>query len=168
MFELCVDAYNSPSNPPSTVEATLYAIKLPSSGTTGEAVPIPGADVFASSNSGYTSACVSGFSYPFHTVADIDGQGQANVTFQTYVQLPTSNGLGAVRIFWRRRISPAPGSPSFGDVPASDAAYQYIEALVASGVTAGCGGGNYCPDSALTRRQMAVFLSKALGLHFPN
>ena len=33
---------------------------------------------------------------------------------------------------------------------------------------AGCGSGNFCPDSPLTRRQMAVFLSKALGLHWPN
>jgi hypothetical protein len=32
--------------------------------------------------------------------------------------------------------------------------------------TAGCGGGNYCPDAPLTRGQMAAFLSKALGLHF--
>ena len=32
----------------------------------------------------------------------------------------------------------------------------------------GCGSGNYCPDANLTRGQMAVFLSKAMGLHFPN
>jgi S-layer homology domain len=65
------------------------------------------------------------------------------------------------------QVSPAPGSPTFNDVPVSDPAFQYIEALVASGVTAGCGGGNYCPDSPLTRRQMAVFLAKALGLQWP-
>ncbi len=53
-------------------------------------------------------------------------------------------------------------------MPASDGAYSFIEALVASGVTAGCGNGNYCPDAPLTRRQMAVFLSKALGLHWQN
>ena len=57
---------------------------------------------------------------------------------------------------------------TFGDVPLSDPAFQYIEALAASGITSGCGGGNYCPDNPLTRRQMAVFLSKALGLHWPN
>ena len=28
--------------------------------------------------------------------------------------------------------------------------------------------GNYCPDAPLTRGQMAVFLSKALGLHWPE
>ncbi len=45
--------------------------------------------------------------------------------------------------------------------------FQFIEALYASGITAGCGGGNYCPDSPLTRGQMAVFLAKALGLQWP-
>ena len=65
------------------------------------------------------------------------------------------------------QVSPAPGTPTFNDVPLSDPAFQYVEALVASGVTAGCGGGNYCPDLPLTRRQMAVFLAKALGLQWP-
>ena len=35
-------------------------------------------------------------------------------------------------------------------------------------ITGGCGGGNFCPNANLTRRQMAVFLAKALGLHWPN
>jgi hypothetical protein len=52
-------------------------------------------------------------------------------------------------------------------VPTSDGAFQYVEALAASGITSGCGNGNYCPDAPLTRRQMAVFLAKALGLHWP-
>jgi hypothetical protein len=83
-------------------------------------------------------------------------------------QIPNSQPLfGWVEIWWRRVVSPAPASPTFGDVPASDAGYQYIEALAASGITGGCGNGNYCPDAPLTRRQMAVFLAKALGLHWP-
>ena len=36
----------------------------------------------------------------------------------------------------------------------------YIATLVANGLTAGCGGGNYCPTSPVTRQQMAVFLLK--------
>ena len=39
--------------------------------------------------------------------------------------------------------------------------YAYIVTLVANGVTAGCGGGNYCPDANVTRAQMAAFLLKA-------
>jgi hypothetical protein len=36
----------------------------------------------------------------------------------------------------------------------------YIASLVANGLTAGCGGPNYCPTSSVTRQQMAVFLLK--------
>jgi hypothetical protein len=38
------------------------------------------------------------------------------------------------------------------------------ERLFAEGVTAGCGGGNYCPEDPNTRGQMAVFLTKAFHL----
>jgi len=74
--------------------------------------------------------------------------------------------LASVILSYQLDVSPAPGTPTFGDVPPSDPAFQYIEALVASGITAGCSGGNYCPDAPLTRRQMAVFLAKALGLQW--
>ena len=74
-----------------------------------------------------------------------------------------------VEVAWHRTVSPAPASASFGDVPPSHPFFQFIEALKASGITGGCGNGtNYCPDSPLTRGQMAVFLAKALGLHWPN
>jgi hypothetical protein len=77
-------------------------------------------------------------------------------------------GFKAAEIRWQREVSPAPGTPTFGDVPTDDPAFAFIEALAASGITAGCGGGNYCPEALLTRRQMAVFLAKALGLHWPD
>lgn len=80
----------------------------------------------------------------------------------------SSTRFAGAKLGYRLQVSPAPVSPTFGDVPTSDPGFQYIEALVASGVTAGCGGGNYCPDATLTRRQMAVFLAKALGLYWPN
>ncbi len=70
-------------------------------------------------------------------------------------------------IAYKLQVSPAPASATFGDVPTSDFGFQYIEALVASGVTGGCGGGNYCPDNFVTRRQMAIFIAKALGLQWP-
>lgn len=74
--------------------------------------------------------------------------------------------FSAVRIFYRLQVSPAPATATFGDVPASHPFFQFVEAVAAAGITAGCGGGNYCPDAPLTRGQMAVFLSKGLGLHF--
>jgi hypothetical protein len=75
--------------------------------------------------------------------------------------------LGAY-IGYRLQVSPAPETASFGDVPTDHPYFRFIEALYASGITAGCGAGNYCPGNAITRGEMAVFLAKALGLHFPN
>jgi hypothetical protein len=77
-------------------------------------------------------------------------------------------GLRAVKVLYHLQVSPPPATSDFGDVPTSDPAFQFIEALFKSGITAGCGGGNYCPDDPLTRRQMAVFLAKALGLNWPD
>ena len=78
-----------------------------------------------------------------------------------------STSVGAVRVYYRLRVSPAPGVATFPDVPTGHPFFQFVEALAASEITAGCGGGNFCPDSPITRKQMAAFLSIALGLHFP-
>ncbi len=51
-------------------------------------------------------------------------------------------------------------SPSFSDT-AGHWAEDWIEALSADGITAGCGNGKYCPNMATTRAQMAVFLMRA-------
>ena len=71
-----------------------------------------------------------------------------------------------VIVHWKRQVSPAPATATFNDVPTGHWAFQFIEALSDSGITAGCGGGIFCPDNTLTRAEMAVFLSKALGLHY--
>jgi hypothetical protein len=52
----------------------------------------------------------------------------------------------------------------FGDVSASHWAAAWIKQLVAEGITAGCGSGNYCPEQPVTRAQMAVFLVRTFGL----
>jgi hypothetical protein len=70
-------------------------------------------------------------------------------------------------VYWTRQVSPAPPMATFGDVPTSHPFFQFVEALAKSGITGGCGGGSFCPDAALTRGQMAVFLAKALGLQWP-
>jgi parallel beta-helix repeat protein len=53
---------------------------------------------------------------------------------------------------------PAATGTVFPDVPASNIYAPWIEELQRQGLTAGCGGGNYCPDAPVTRAQMAVFL----------
>jgi len=54
------------------------------------------------------------------------------------------------------------GTPMFNDVPASNPFCRWIEELARRGVVAGCGGGAFCPDSVVTRAQMAVFLLRTL------
>jgi uncharacterized repeat protein (TIGR03803 family) len=49
----------------------------------------------------------------------------------------------------------------FLDVPATDSFHDFVETIFRHGVTAGCGGGNYCRNGSATRAQMAVFLLKA-------
>jgi hypothetical protein len=74
-----------------------------------------------------------------------------------------------VRIVYRLAVSPSPAVATFpSDVPTTHPLFRFVEALAAAGVTGGCGTGQYCPDAPITRGQMAVFLSSALGLHFPD
>ena len=45
----------------------------------------------------------------------------------------------------------------------------YDAIVIGSGISGGCGDGTtFCPDANLTRRQMAIFLAKALGPHWTN
>jgi hypothetical protein len=59
---------------------------------------------------------------------------------------------------------PACGTSKFNDVPASSPFCPWIMALANRGVVTFCGEGNYCPDLAVTREEMSVFLSVAFGL----
>lgn len=57
-------------------------------------------------------------------------------------------------------FSPANVSPTFGDT-SGHWAEDWIEVLKNDGITSGCAAGLYCPDSSVTRGQIAVFLLKA-------
>jgi len=76
---------------------------------------------------------------------------------------------GQMAVFLCRAASRAPvypAQPTFGDVPSSNPQYGYIEALVAAGVTSGCSSKPpaFCPNAAVTRGQMAVFLCRDFGI----
>jgi hypothetical protein len=74
----------------------------------------------------------------------------------------------AVLLTVARGENPPPATGTrFADVPASYWAARWIEQLAADGVTGGCGGGNFCPDLAVTRGEMAVFLATAFHLPLP-
>ncbi len=53
----------------------------------------------------------------------------------------------------------------FEDVPPTHWAYNYINTIYNKGITSGCSSNPllYCPDSSVTRAQMAVFILKAMG-----
>jgi S-layer homology domain len=75
----------------------------------------------------------------------------------------------AAEVYYRLQVStPTPGTQTFGDVPPTNLYYKGIEALAASGITSGCGNGNFCPNQYVTRGEIATFFARALGLHFPN
>ncbi|WP_456375151.1 S-layer homology domain-containing protein [Thiolapillus sp.] len=108
-----------------------------------------------------------------HEYGDFDGDGSGNTYFNITVltSVDANASTSDIRFFgaavgWTRTISPAPATASFNDVPTGHWAFQAIEALANSGITSGCDANNFCPDANLTRAQMAVFLSKALGLHW--
>lgn len=162
IFKLCL--YGNVDSPGLTISASLVAWKL-ANGTGPGHVSIPGSDVVDLAD-GYSVTCTEPFSFTYHETMDIDGDLFAEHIYLDVLAGANGGGLGGVRVFWRRQVSNHFGGPTFNDVPASDSAFSFVEALAVSGITAGCGGGNYCPDAPLTRRQMAVFLSKALGLHW--
>jgi hypothetical protein len=54
------------------------------------------------------------------------------------------------------------GAEAFADVPASSPFCRWIEEIARRGVVAGCGAGNYCPQSPVTREQMSIFLLRVL------
>jgi hypothetical protein len=122
-------------------------------------------------------ALLTGFSSPAHDW-DTDFTAPLGITVSNHVgdalilelevaPSPTYEYFGYVEVHWHRTVSPPPANASFADVPTSHPFFQYIEAIHAAGITAGCGGGNFCPDQAITRKQEAAFLAKALGLYWP-
>ena len=52
----------------------------------------------------------------------------------------------------------------FNDVPTNYWAGAWIKQLAAEGITGGCGNGNYCPTTPVTRDQMAIFLDKTFNI----
>jgi len=48
------------------------------------------------------------------------------------------------------------------DVPEDYWAFRFIEIMADAGVTSGCGALAYCPEAAVTRSQMAVFLERGM------
>ncbi len=50
----------------------------------------------------------------------------------------------------------------FADVTCTTPYDAWIEQFAADSITGGCGNGDYCPNSTVTRNQMAVFIERAM------
>ena len=118
---------------------------------------------------GYGLTCVD-LSSPtlIRKFQDLDGDGKSHYTqYQVTAAIFSGTAFGGAVITWLRTVSPAPATATFGDVPTNFLYFRAIEALAASGITGGCGSGNFCPNQTVTRGEMAAFFARALGLHWP-
>jgi hypothetical protein len=80
---------------------------------------------------------------------------EGNITrAQMSVFLMVAKGLPSV---------PCPPSP-FTDVASTSSFCPWIKQITNQGITAGCGGGNFCPNDLVLRGQMSVFLSTTFGI----
>ncbi|HEY7370438.1 MAG TPA: S-layer homology domain-containing protein, partial [Thermoanaerobaculia bacterium] len=61
-------------------------------------------------------------------------------------------------------LPPACVTPIFSDVPCSSPYAAWVNEIAGRGITAGCGGGAFCPTDPVSRSQMAVFLTATFGL----
>lgn len=100
--------------------------------------------------------------------ADINALAQWEITkgCAAGVFCPDGNVTrGEMAAFLVRALDlPASTSDSFSDDQASIFAAD-INALAAAGITQGCAPGLFCPNSLVTRAQMASFIVRAMGLN---
>jgi hypothetical protein len=107
-----------------------------------------------------TPETIDNFNYSYYFLAILD---------RSTVTPSQLEKIYSVHLGYMLQVSPAPLAASFIDVPTTHPWFQWIEALRASGITAGCSvtPSLFCPDQPVTRGQMAIFLSRGLGLYWP-
>jgi hypothetical protein len=140
---------------------------------TGVAISQPFED-FSLTTSGITSAAVSGVSgsESTYTVTVDTGFGNGTLRLDVADSKSILNGKGnplggfGDGSFTGGEVYQVIKTPTFSDVPASYWSWSYVERLNTAGITGGCGGSNYCPETAVSRGQMAVFLER--GMNSPS
>lgn len=125
------------------------------------------------SSTGYNRVCHDITNHRVETYDDLNSDLVAGPQVYRLVfdlqESDSDHRLGAVEVLWLRTVKPSPVTASYTDVPVGHPQRQWVEALKSSGITSGCAAGpaRFCPDLPVTRGQLAVFLAKALGLHWP-
>jgi hypothetical protein len=126
----------------------------PGSGDAASAIPI------VLTGSGFVAGATVSVGGVAATGVDVTGAGSADAT--TPVLTPgTLNDVTLVNPDTQSGTLYAAWFADFLDVPQADPFHGYVETIFRDGVTAGCSGGNYCRDDAVSRAQMAVFLLKS-------
>ena len=167
--KICVSTYDN--DPGNQLYVYWYVHEMRDTGP-GATFPLGSASTGAAATPGFGSTCIN-LAPPtlIHKYGDSDGDGQSGYIWYDLAVVSESSSdsirWGAAEITWLRTVSPAPAGATFGDVPTNFLYFRAIEALAASGITSGCGGGNFCPNGTVTRGEMAAFLARALGLHWP-
>lgn len=135
----------------------------------------PDVEVAASmpaTSAGYFAECFEflPLSLPrYRTFANLDGDILSGWLFwELRVELNDriEHEFRGAYVKYRLDVSPSPASPTFSDVGPSSL-LRYVEAMNAAGIATGCTADRFCPNDPVTRVQLAVMLSRALGLHWP-
>ena len=90
--------------------------------------------------------------------------GTSAVTYSPHAPVPREQMAAFIVRALGEFNPPMPLSQRFLDVPPANGFYNFIDRLAALQITQGCGGGNFCPGSAVTRGQMAAFVVRAFNL----
>lgn len=96
----------------------------------------------------------------------VNNQTHELLLYAFFQSTDITNQLAGATIGYQLQVSPDPATATFSDVPVGHPFHRFVEALVAAGITGGYPDGRYGVDDAITRGQMAVFLSVALGLNW--
>ena len=129
-------------------------------------------DTRTTSGSGGWQAGYNDLDVGHHTIDNWDNSAGNLSYYRVYLTLSSATSsdqslrMKGVTLWYMLQISPAPLTATFPDVAPGFWAFQYVEALAASGITTGFPDGTFRPAENVTRAQMATFLARALGLHW--
>jgi len=119
------------------------------------------------SSNGTSSGCGSStLSFGAYPLEIDNNSNQLLLDVRTEAFNDTTTIAGA-KIHYKLQVSDPPVTATFTDVPTNHPFFRFVEALAAAGVTGGYPDGRFGVDDPITRGQMAVFLSSALGLNWP-
>ena len=152
-----------------SVGAVRFIAVDPKVSTISPTTKVVGSDAF--------TLTVNGYNFDSNSVVRWNGSDRSTilVTSKTITAQISQADIASIGINQVTVINTAAGNvesdpvdfsiTSFADVPAYAWYWRYVEGFYAQGITTGCGVNPavYCPDNAVTRAEMAVFLLRALN-----